>query len=307
MFNNPQKRPADTAFKQQKLKAWQPILTPIPVIVSFILIGVIFIPVGYVLLDASNSVVQYQSEAYEDCQKLNELNECNITFSNINMKAPIYLYYKLENYYQNHRRYVKSRSDAQLRGQQVTSLTDLSDCAPYISASSNSSSPDYFYNPCGLIARSLFNDTFILQNATYIVPLSKDGVAWKSDLDSKFNNPPGNTGVRVIPDFKDVDFIVWMRTAALPTFRKLYRVINTDLQGDYTVTIRNNYNVTSFGGHKYVVLSTTSWLGGKNPFLGYAYMVVGAICIILGIIFALKHQINGRQQGDTSYLEWAKN
>ena len=32
------------------------------------------------------------------------------------MKAPVYMYYKLRNFYQNHRRYVKSRSDSQLKG-----------------------------------------------------------------------------------------------------------------------------------------------------------------------------------------------
>jgi hypothetical protein len=30
------------------------------------------------------------------------------------MKAPVYVYYELDNFYQNHRRYVKSRSDDQL-------------------------------------------------------------------------------------------------------------------------------------------------------------------------------------------------
>lgn len=32
------------------------------------------------------------------------------------MAAPVYFYYQLANFYQNHRRYVKSRSDGQLRG-----------------------------------------------------------------------------------------------------------------------------------------------------------------------------------------------
>jgi len=31
-----------------------------------------------------------------------------------------------------------------------------------------------------------------------------------------------------------------MRTAALPTFRKLWRVINTPLRGTYTVEIKNS-------------------------------------------------------------------
>ncbi len=45
----------------------------------------------------------------------------------------------------------------------------------------------------------------------------------------------------MISDFEDEDFVVWMRTAGLPTFKKLYRIINTDLQpGNYSVTIQNS-------------------------------------------------------------------
>jgi len=301
MAEAPAKKPSNTDFKQQKLPAWQPILTPIPVIVSFLVIGIVFIPVGYVLFQASENVIEVISESYESCGRV-----CNVTFRGLNIpNPPIYVYYKLENFYQNHRRYVKSRNDAQLRGQQVLAMSDLSDCAPYI-ALDGSTSPTEFYLPCGLIAQSLFNDTYVLTigNGT-IVPLSTDGVAWASDVDTKFNNPPADTpGIRVIPNFKDVDFIVWMRTAALPTFRKLWRIINEPLVGDLLVHIHNNF--PPFGGKKYIVISTTSWLGGKNPFLGYAYMVVGGVCILLAIIFGLKHLISGRKQGDTSYLEWAK-
>lgn len=32
------------------------------------------------------------------------------------MEKPVYVYYQLSNFYQNHRRYVQSRSDKQLRG-----------------------------------------------------------------------------------------------------------------------------------------------------------------------------------------------
>jgi hypothetical protein len=40
---------------------------------------------------------------------------------------------------------------------------------------------------------------------------------------------------------EDEDFVVWMRTAGLPTFKKLHRIINTDLQpGTYRVSIMNS-------------------------------------------------------------------
>jgi len=221
------------------------------------------------------------------------------------------MYYRLQNYYQNHRRYVKSRSDTQLKGESVTSYSDLSDCDPYISVGDSSNSA-LFYQPCGLIARSLFNDTFLLFKASDGTPvdLRKDGIAWESDKKKKFRNPKASAsqGVRTIPDYEDEDFIVWMRTAGLPDFKKLYRIIDEPLEANttYNVTVRSNYPVSSFSGKKHVVLSTTTWIGGKNPFLGYAYIVVGAICFVLGIIFGIKHKINPRKLGDTKYLEWNK-
>uniref|UniRef100_A0A6B2LCR9 Cell cycle control protein n=1 Tax=Arcella intermedia TaxID=1963864 RepID=A0A6B2LCR9_9EUKA len=282
------------------MPAWQPILTPLPVIISFVVIGVIFIPLGYALFVASENVFEVMSDSYENCG-----DTCNITFTNLNIQNDkIYIYYRLENFYQNHRRYVKSRNDAQLRGQKVT-RSEMADCAPFIAAGDKD---DDLYYPCGLIARSLFNDSFIFTDGNgTLLPVTTDGVAWPSDIDTKFNNPEASIpGVRVIPNFKDVDFVVWMRTAALPTFRKLYRIMKGPYKGDLVVHIKNNFPVTSFEGKKYIVVATTSWLGGKNPFLGYAYMVVGAVCLFLAIVFGLKHAFCGRAQGDPSYLGWNK-
>lgn len=158
------------------------------------------------------------------------------------------------------------------------------------------------------IAKSVFNDTFSLWRGDTPISLRKSGIAWESDREKKFKNPPPNTpGIRVIPDLEDEDFIVWMRTAGLPDFKKLYRIIDEDIpQGTYTVRVTAHYPVKSFNGKKHVVLSTTTWIGGKNPFLGYAYIVVGAICFVQGVIFGLKHKVSPRKLGDTKYLEWNK-
>jgi hypothetical protein len=50
------RRPPNTAFRQQRLKAWQPILTPKTVLPLFFVVGIIFAPIGGLLLYASSLV-----------------------------------------------------------------------------------------------------------------------------------------------------------------------------------------------------------------------------------------------------------
>eukprot|EP01117_Protostelium_nocturnum_P017522 TRINITY_DN713_c0_g1_i1.p1 TRINITY_DN713_c0_g1~~TRINITY_DN713_c0_g1_i1.p1 ORF type:complete len:325 (+),score=97.26 TRINITY_DN713_c0_g1_i1:140-1114(+) len=309
------KRPALTAFKQQQLRAWQPILTPLPVIITFLVIGIIFIPIGVVLLVASNSVVEY-TQRYDDICS-NARNGTNSTACSVSinvtqtMQRPVFLYYRLDNFYQNHRRYVRSRDDAQLRGDPIASVGDLVDCDPYISAN-GSQDINNAYFPCGLIAASFFNDTIALsvQNSGADTPINlrKNGIAWPSDVTKKFGNtPPNQKGIRGPVNNTDEDFIVWMRTAGLPNFKKLYRIIDQDLNpGNYTFAINDNFPVASFSGRKYVVISTVSWIGGKNPFLGWAFIAVGIVCFVQGVAFAIKHKISPRKLGDTKYLDWNK-
>jgi len=238
------------------------------------------------------------------------------------MAAPIFVYYKLTNFYQNHRRYVKSRSDPQLSGEDVSSV---SSCDP-LSDDPASGKPLY---PCGLIANSFFNDTFVacktVAGASSCVEMTesalswvKTGISWQSDRDKKFKDViVSNAYSRIgpggflLPNVSDEDFIVWMRTAGLPTFKKLYRKIQDSdlLVGDVlTINFTNAFPVHSFGGTKSIVLSTTSALGGKNDFLGYAYIVVGVICLILAIGFLVKHLYSPRAMGDMHYLNaWGAN
>ena len=77
-----------------------------------------------------------------------------------------------------------------------------------------------------------------------------------------------------------------MRTAGLPTFRKLYGTIESDLSaGTYQLVIASAYEVKSFNGKKSFVLSTTNPLGGQNYFMAIAYIVVGSLCMVFSVIF----------------------
>ena len=56
----------------------------------------------------------------------------------------------------------------------------------------------------------------------------EDGIAWDSDVETKFLNtdPPTDTSIGPqgfkLPNVTDEHLINWMRTAGLPTFKKLY-------------------------------------------------------------------------------------
>lgn len=98
-------------------------------------------------------------------------------------------------------------------------------------------------------------DTFTLLppsapvNAT-AVALDETGIAWPSDL-KKFVDPtPAQKAANVnttlflsdlFPTIQNVTnehFIVWMRVAALPNFRKLYGRINSDIPAGTTLQVR---------------------------------------------------------------------
>ena len=77
-----------------------------------------------------------------------------------------------------------------------------------------------------------------------------------------------------------------MRPAALPDFRKPWGRIEKELSnGDYTLTITNNYPVKSFKGKKYFILSTVNGFGGRNYFLSILYFIIGGVSIVAGIMF----------------------
>ncbi|CAA2978463.1 ALA-interacting subunit 5-like [Olea europaea subsp. europaea] len=324
---------AEEKFTQQELPACKPILTPGLVITTLISIGIIFVPIGLGSLSASEHVVEIVDRYDDACipsngddeaakrERLSFIQNAKTNKTCIRnlvvpkkMKHPIHVYYQLDNFYQNHRRYVKSRSDRQYRS--PGSEGDTKTCAPESEVDDHRP-----IVPCGLIAWSLFNDTYGISTKDNPILINKKDIAWPSDKNSKFGSnvypknfqkqdPVGGGKLNEsLPLSEQEDLLVWMRTAALPNFRKLYGRIETDLEADekITVVIQNNYNTYSFDSKKQLVLSTTTWIGGKNDFLGKAYISVGGTCLFLAIAFILTYVIKPRPLGDPAYLSWNLN
>jgi len=86
----------------------------------------------------------------------------------------------------------------------------------------------------------------------------------------------------------DEHFIVWMRTAGLSDFRKLWGRIEVDLEpGTYTMNVVSNWPVEKFEGTKSWVITTTNELGGKNSFLSLCYLISGTLFVLFGLVFGL--------------------
>uniref|UniRef100_A0A1I8IK04 Cell cycle control protein 50A n=1 Tax=Macrostomum lignano TaxID=282301 RepID=A0A1I8IK04_9PLAT len=323
----PLRKPSDSKFHQQKLPAWQPLLTARRR-------G--FRTHRAVLFTASQSVKEAEFN-YTNCRDasgiscLEQANKpdyyrwlrppcvCNMSIHlPDNLTGQVFAYYALTNFYQNHRRYVKSRDDSQLLGWKPGSEEPLQDCSPYRQDPGSGS----WILPCGAIANSLFNDTFQLfyhsptagADLAVEVPWTSRGISWASDRERKFGRVNNFTGTSKPPNWRlspeqrsadsfqgDEELIVWMRTAALPSFRKLHRIVLHNASsaadwfkdglpsGNYTLLVNYAYPVNAFSGTKSFVLTTSSWSGGRNPALGIIYMVVGCLHIVLGALFVVIH------------------
>ena len=263
-------------------------------------------------------------------------------------KGPVYLAYELTAFHQNHRRYVRSRSEAQLRGDggdgfpgekkkkssssSSSAAIVTSTCAPRETTAANEAgAAANVIVPCGLVAWSNFNDTFSLEavivnnvtatTTTTTTPLSLDAAPLRSSSDLRGRFSPrvfpsasfeadssarGGGSLPTNESLADAAALqVWMRPAALPSFRKpagVVVVVGGSGEGGerrseplsslpagtvVRVTVANRFNSYRYGGTKSVVLTTRSWLGGRNPFLGWAGVGVGGGCVAAAAALAL--------------------
>lgn len=190
-----------SAFKQQKLPAWRPVPTYCMTIALFGIFSTIFITLGAIMLAQSNMIKSISIQYSTDCPTIG--STCDVSFEvKDDIEGPVYVYYELDNFYQNHRRYVKSRSIMQLRGEDMGYDDVKVDCDPAItnsdigklvSVNGTVLNGDDVAVPCGLIAKTYFNDIFQLSSVAPFsvaqeLAIDSSEIAWKSDREYKFIN-----------------------------------------------------------------------------------------------------------------------
>lgn len=322
----PSVRPRDKSFaaaiatvKQQDLSSYTCTFSPRCVISLYFAIALVFIPLGSALLAGTVSIRRTGKQVYSslpDCiPKGNDIStRCIVKFRvPKTIPAPSYMYYSLTDFHQNARKYAKSRSDVMNMGKVPTTSLDVSTCEPWLYKPNTSEGergfdPTEFRYPCGLTAFSTFNDTFELckdEDCNQRVQWRKKGIAWWTDVQHKFrpnpqsvlfnqtveDRPSARDGTSANDLLQDEDFIVWMRLSAFRDFDKLYRIIEEDLPGDSTFYVRVNstFPVSGFNGTKAFEVSTVKWFGGRNSFLGAAYVFVGMVSLLIASLLLATH------------------
>lgn len=346
------KEPKNSRLRQQALPACKPVMDTIWVVFIYLSAGVVLIPIGAVCLaygqqpvevsyrydqtcfPANQSFVFSNSSNYDRQQYIwqnagdDEALSCTLTLTIADdMPTPLYVFYEMKGFLQNHRRYVISRSDQQ--------LVDKSDpntdaCTTQLDYAGNSSQA---INPCGLAAWTYFNDTYqdwqVLRNGEIINQnsnlVSTNDIAPKTDQKYMFadyipqffnpliNRLRGGSNITTLVK-KDQHFIIWMRLAPLPSFRKLWGIINDQelLPGDQLqLTVTNRYNSFGFDGKKSIVVSSATWLGSRNPFMGIVFLITGCLFVTAGVMYlVVAVWIRPRKFGDLSVLydgsEWTR-
>ena len=88
-----------------------------------------------------------------------------------------------------------------------------------------------------------------------------------------------------------------MKIAALPTFRKLYGRINSDLKkGDILAfDIDSRFDVDAFSGKKAIVVATAASF--ENTFLLWAFVTVACVCLAVALFFGLVQALAPRVMG----------
>ncbi|KAM8856446.1 transmembrane protein 30C [Spinachia spinachia] len=253
------RRPDNSAFKQQRLPAWSPMLTANTVLPFFYFMALLCMFLGVWLLltvQATQELKLDYTEAgtcftcFEMRKNLSRAAEpctCTLEFEiKKAFKGDVFFYYGLQNFHQNLRRYMDSRDDGQMVGRKNKLTNPSTYCTPF-----KTDQTGLPIAPCGAVANSIFNDSLTLRYRGLSVPLLRTGITWYTDKNIKYRNPtngsmalaqvfegtarppywhkpvyeldtlsPNNNG------FINDDLIVWMREAAFPNFKKLYGVLH---------------------------------------------------------------------------------
>lgn len=310
-------RPSTTPFAQQTMKSVQFVLDWKVVFASSSAIGLLFLCMGLgtlfvsisasqirILYDGPHEKIKARSSSWAFMGQNMVLpchapGECTYSLElPADLEPPIQVYYEVKPFWQNYFSYMSSVVHPQLHGHMAPE-----EASRRCSKESRWTASGEEIFPCGLIATSVFNDTFEIQD----VPIdteSEQMPVWRN-----FQNPPEylkkpniswlyerypTTTSREL-GVQSKRFIAWMLPNFLNRASKPYGVISTPLKKGQIVDLKINsrFPVAASGAWKTVLLTR----GTQNYVLAVVLLVSGGLCFCLACAVWSIHLFCARELG----------
>ena len=306
---------------RQELKSYTPewnarcsIITDLFIMISSLTIGIILLyhSKKYFEIEINYSLCLNGIYNIDNKEKI-----CKIPFKiNQEIKHPIYVYYKLEKFYLNHRNLAESKSWKELRGEEVYTADDCKNSylmnemfdkgSPYYTNEwGHNFTEDDISSPCGLWSRSYFNDTYNITflNGTFI-KISETDISNEYQRKNFFKRR-NDYKMKQWIDVENEHFINWMNIETFSTFKKIWGRIDFDLKpGNYNLIVKNNYDIKKYESEKYFCISNANKFGINNLF-GYFFISVAIYLLIVILILWVKYLLSKESKEiNINKLKW---
>ena len=181
--------------------------TPLCSLICNLIVGILFIAIMIPLLNSTKDYITFRVE-YTDCN--NDLTlPCEKTLEvTEDMEGPIMVFYEIEDFFINHKEFVRSKVYTQLRSETdqgdkfflcegAQYMWEVKDDGNYTTYTGNPLTNMSIAVPCGLFAKYEFNDTFTLfaEDGSSIF-INETNIALKEHRELLFKNSDNATNVQ---------------------------------------------------------------------------------------------------------------
>ena len=307
---------------RQELSSYTPEWNSKCSIVTDLILMTLCLFIGITLIAFSKKNIEIELD-YTNCVPNQEYTQssnnkvCRIQFKiSKKIKAPILVYYKLSNFFLNHRKIIESKNWNELRGEDVDTKSSCK--GAYLMSEMFAKNSPYYRNewghnftdndvasPCGLLARSYFNDTYKLtyNNGTNIY-INETGISDQYQKNNFFKRRKDYMTKQWI-DVENEHFINWMNIETFSTFKKLWGRIYIDLEPEnYYLILNDNYDIAKYDAKKSFVIQNANTFGVSNQ-IGYFFIGIATYLLLVILVLFVKYFLNKeKKEFNINKLKW---
>ena len=197
----------------------------------FIFFALLHLLMGILAICLDHSVKEYKIRYDDKCNlsNINDKGEADLYFENPELTGNIFFYFELHDFYQTF--FMTSRKFSLRHLREFRHLQN--GCSFDPNDTSNIS--------CLIIERTFFRDTYQFLNANF----SESNISWKHEENMLNDTSYNSTHPRV-----NQHFVVWMRIAAHPNFRKLYAKSSKGCPANLHIKVNCYYSYKYFKGKR---------------------------------------------------------